>query len=312
MKNTILLSLFIGAFSFGTNAQSISFETSEGYILGNLNGQNNWETTSDDQGGHVENQVITDEAASHRNYSLKLTKEPEFSGQPQPIVGGFYNYAAPISNEAATFSADIYINSQQDINALSFNMELVHFDSGDGRFRTYLNFNYAGFIDVLVAGGPTGIMVDNTGQTWSPETWYNIQIHTIGETVKFLLDNEEIYVGTLVTAGPIDQVRFVHDNYDGFVYIDNFKTNEDPLSVEDFEVGEIAYFYSNNTKSLSVVSKDLPFNSIEVFNVLGQSILNNDLSQKEESIDISSLKDGIYIVKVIVGQRTKTFKILKN
>lgn len=299
-------------FCLGAMAQTISFESSEDYVLGNINGQSNWETTSDDQGGNIQNQVITDEAASDGEYSFKISKEPSFSGQPQPLVGGFYNYPTPISNTEASFSTDIYINSLQDSSALTFLMGLVHFDTGDGRYRTYLNFNHLGFIEVFVKGGPTGIMVDYTGKTWQRDTWYNIKIETSGEMVKFFLDNEEIYEGTLVSGGPIDQVRFVHDNYDGFVYVDNFKTNDESLSVDNLVSAEISYFYNKSTKLLSLNSGDLPFSEAIIFNALGQKVINRDLSNREEAIDLSQLNDGIYIVKLNIGNQSKTVKVLKN
>ncbi|QAA82253.1 T9SS type A sorting domain-containing protein [Aequorivita sp. H23M31] len=312
MKNYTLITFIFLAFCLVAKAQTISFESSEGYVLGDINGQSNWETTSDDQGGNIQNQVITDEAASVGDYSFKIIKESAFSGQPQPLVGGFYNYPTPISNTEATFSADIYINSLQDANALTFLMGLVHFDTEGGKYRTYMNFHHQGYIEVFVTGGPTGIMVDYTGQTWQPQTWYNIRIETSGETVKFFLDNEEIYEGILVSDGPIHQVRFVHDNYDGFIYIDNFRTNNESLSVGNVVSNEITYFYDKNTKSLSLNSGDLPFSEATIFNTLGQEIVNKNLSNREESIDFSQLGDGIYIVKLNIGNQSKTVKVLKN
>lgn len=41
MKTFSPFLILIIAFSFGLNAQSISFASTEGYTLGNINGQNN-------------------------------------------------------------------------------------------------------------------------------------------------------------------------------------------------------------------------------------------------------------------------------
>lgn len=312
LKNIIFTSLFISFFSFSANAQHISFEASEGYILGNINGQSHWETTADDQGGNVANQTITNEAASEGENSLKIVKETDFPGQPQPMVGGFYNYPESISNASATFSADIYINSLQDSQALTFLVGLVYFDSGEGRYRTYLNFHHQGYVEVFVTGGLTGIMVDYTGKTWAPNTWYNIKIETVGETVKFFIDNEEIYQGILVSDGPVDQIRFVHDNYDGIVYIDNVSTIDNALSVGTTETSEITHFYDKNNKTLSVNSANSPILRISVFNVLGQLMLDENSAANSETIEMSNFMDGIYFVKMNIGNGIKTIKVLKN
>lgn len=312
MKKNILATLVILTFCVGAKAQTISFETSEGYSLGNINGQSNWETTSNDQGGNIENQVITNGAASEGDNSFKIIKEPAFSGQPQPLVGGFYNYPTPISNTAATFSADIYINSLQDSNALTFLMGLVHFDSEGGKYRTYVNFHHQGYVEVFVSGGPTGIMVDYTGMTWLPETWYNIRVETLGASVKFFMDNEEIYEGTLVSDGPIEQVRFVHDNYDGFVYIDNFRTNDEPLSTNDFNASTITHFYDKDSKTLTLNSQDSLITNISIFNILGQQLIDKVEANQTATINMSALQDGIYIVKSNLGNATNTLKILKH
>ena len=63
MKKISPFLVFIFACSFGINAQNISFENTEGYTLGNINGQNNWSTPIDNN-GFITNQVITDEISS--------------------------------------------------------------------------------------------------------------------------------------------------------------------------------------------------------------------------------------------------------
>lgn len=63
--------------------QTISFETSEGYALGDLNGQNGW-TVTESSDGFITNQVITDEKSKDGNYSFKMHiwMEPAHSGFP--------------------------------------------------------------------------------------------------------------------------------------------------------------------------------------------------------------------------------------
>ncbi|WP_310994218.1 T9SS type A sorting domain-containing protein [Aequorivita marina] len=310
MKKITLALTLITAFAFNLSAQEISFEISEGYELGNIYGQNNWETTDNENGGFIENQIITDELASNGNYSLKLNKEPDLPGKLDPYIGAFYNYSDPVSMDDTEFSADLYF-SEQDPNNFNFLMALV--DITESRYRTYINFFFDGSINVFVKGGPTGIQVVYTGHNWEKETWYNVKIKTVGEDVKFYINGEVIYEGTSVSVGQVDQLRFVHDNYEGSAYIDNFKTNSQPLAISSFETTEtISHFYNSEAKILSLKSNDARFSGISIFNVLGQNVLNKNLSNSAENINLERLNDGVYIVKLNMANATKTFKILKQ
>ncbi|WP_051285206.1 T9SS type A sorting domain-containing protein [Aequorivita capsosiphonis] len=307
-KFTSFLALTI-AFGFGLNAQNISFETSEGYTLGDINGQNHWITTEDGAGGFIENQVITDEAASDGSYSLKLTQEPDLPGSLDPYVGGFYNYATPVSMDNAEISAAIYIDDQ---NPLHFNFLMGLVDLQEERYRTYINFFFDGTINVFVKGGPTGIQLVYTGHNWEKETWYNVKIETVGEDLKFYINEELIYEGIAVSEGLIDQVRFAHDNYEGFAYVDNFRTNE-TLAVSDYTTDvDFTHFYNKNSQILTLKSQDNTFSNISIFDILGQNMLTEGLSKKTENIDMSRLISGVYIVKLNIGKATKTFKFLKQ
>lgn len=307
-KITSILALTI-AFGFGLTAQNISFETSENYTLGNIDGQNNWITTEDGAGGFIQNQVVTDEASSEGSYSLKLTQEPDLPGSLDAYVGGFYNYSTPVSMEAAEISADIFIDDQ---NPQHFNFLMGLVDLQGERYRTYINFFFDGSINVFVKGGPTGIQLVYTGHNWEKETWYNVKIETIGENLKFYINEEVIYEGIAISEGLIDQVRFAHDNYEGFAYIDNFTTS-DVLAVADFNVDEdFTHFYNKDSKILTLKSQNKEFTNISVFNILGQNVLTENLTKKSERVDMANLISGVYIVKLNIGNASKTFKFLKQ
>ena len=257
----------------------------------------------------MENQVITADAFSDGSQSLKIAKEPSVSGQVNAVIGGFYTYAEPISTENATFSADIYINEQSN-SSLSLVFALV--DLAANKFRTYINFAYGGVAEVLVKGSTPGmITVASTGFQWSPMTWYNVKIQTIGATVQFSVDGVQIFEGELPSAGPVSQVRFIHDNYNGFAYIDNFRTNAEELSTNDFTITSLKHFYNQQNQTLSLNSLN-NLTNIEVYNTLGQIVLTQKLSAETENISLSNLASGTYIAKVSTGTAHKSIKIVKN
>ena len=308
-KTTTFLALLI-AFGFGLNAQNISFESSEGYTLGDINGQDNWGVTGDDAGGFIKNQHIVEGEATDGLNSLKLVQETEFPGQPDPHVGAFYTYPTPISNESSSFSADIYI-SDQGFTSFRSIMALVNVQ--EMKYHTYVDFFYNGDINVFSKGGPTGILWEATGATWEIRTWFNIRIETFGNAVIFYKDDVKIYEGMLLNPGPIEQVRFVHDNYAGFMHIDNFRTNEIAVSTPNIRTEpEFTHFYNKFTQALTLRSLNASFDNISIYNVMGQNVINKGQAQNNATIDMSALTDGVYIVKFNVGNVTKTFKVVKE
>jgi hypothetical protein len=308
-KITLVLFTFL-AFQWGNAQQTISFETSESYTLGNINAQNSWATTGTGPGTFIANQVITTESATDGTNSLKITQETAFPGQMNPVVGAFYNYAALIPGSNAVFSADMFI-SQQDANSSDFIFGLVNTVAGS--FRTYVRFTFEGNIVVLAVDGLGTVVLDDTDVDWSPNTWYNVKIELVANTISISLDGTVIYTGIPATAGDVNQVRFAHDNFEGFAYIDNFRTNDEPTaSVDEFENNTFKHFYNKDTDVLTMTSSTLAFDNVELYNLLGQQVLNRSLSQTNETVNMASLEDGIYLAKVSIQGRTQTVKILKN
>lgn len=211
-----------------------------------------------------------------------------------------------------SFSADIYL-TETSFSSMSLLFGLVHFDTpGEGRYRTYFNLAYNGLSDVLVRGSTPGLIERlGTGFNWQINTWNTIKIVTNGSNVSFYANGTLLISNQLVTDGNVDQIRFTHDNYNGFAYIDNVKI-ESTLSTEDFNSSEITHFYDKNNDQLVLNSPNEAFSNISIYNLLGQSVITKTLNNTQESIDFSKLSKGVYLVEVSLGNATQTFKVLKN
>lgn len=308
-KITLVLFTFL-AFQIGNAQQTISFETSEGYSAGNINAQQGWVTTGDGAGGFIANQIISAESATDGSNSLKITQETAFAGQANPIVGAFYNYTTAVPGASAVFSADMNI-SQQDANSSDYIFGLVNTVAGS--FRTYIRFTFEGDIVVLVLDAMGAVILDDTNADWIPNTWFNVKIEMTGSNVSFSIDNVVIYTGLLATVGDVNQVRFAHDNFQGFAYVDNFRTNNEPTAgVDEFGSNVFTHFYDKNTDLLTINSSTLAFDNIQMFNILGQEVMNKGLSQTSESLSLAQLQDGVYIAKVTIEGQVQTVKFLKQ
>src|SRR5690606_9387094 len=113
MKKILLSVAFIVATLTSANAQqTISFETSEGFTLGDIYNQNGWTVTQVGEGIYSTTQVISNDYSSDGDYSFRIANTPEAGGQSNgPVVGGFYSFD-PVSFNSISF--DVYIVDTND------------------------------------------------------------------------------------------------------------------------------------------------------------------------------------------------------
>ncbi|MFC0602989.1 T9SS type A sorting domain-containing protein [Winogradskyella pulchriflava] len=84
------------------------------------------------------------------------------------------------------------------------------------------------------------------------------------------------------------------------------------LSVNDFDRNNFTYNYNKDLEVLNIESSNSPFDGIEIYSLLGQQVISKSLSTSSESINVSSLNDGVYLAKVNIGGNSKTIKFVKN
>src|SRR5690554_1963093 len=168
MKKILLSVAFIIATLTGANAQqTISFETSEGYSLGDIYNQNGWTVTQVGEGVYSATQVISNDYSTDGDYSFKIAKTPEAGGQSDgPIVGGFYSFD-PVS--FSSISYDVYIVDTNDGTDGADYMFRIADINDAAAFTTLVYFDYQG--NIFIQGGTEVITLD---MTWEPSTWYSI------------------------------------------------------------------------------------------------------------------------------------------
>jgi hypothetical protein len=85
----------------------------------------------------------------------------------------------------------------------------------------------------------------------------------------------------------------------------------DPLSTSDFDNSTFTY-YPNPVNDILNISHTSEISSISVFNLIGQSILFEEINSNNYQLDMSSLNTGVYLVKVKANNTEKTIKITKQ
>lgn len=84
------------------------------------------------------------------------------------------------------------------------------------------------------------------------------------------------------------------------------------LSVDQFNLNSFSHNYDKASQLLKLESSSMAMTNVEIYSILGQNIMSQSLNGQSESIDISSLNDGVYIAKVFVDDDFKTIKFVKN
>lgn len=83
------------------------------------------------------------------------------------------------------------------------------------------------------------------------------------------------------------------------------------LGTEDFENITFKYYPNPVNTILNLVSSE-NISFVEVYNLLGQKVLDKNVNEIQTQIDLSPLSKGTYIVKVSIGDFMKSVKIIKQ
>jgi hypothetical protein len=84
-----------------------------------------------------------------------------------------------------------------------------------------------------------------------------------------------------------------------------------PLSVQNLEQFSFNS-YPNPAKNHLNVSAAKNITKIEIYNLLGQAVLNKNINSKNSEVNISSLSKGIYVVKAFIEDAVGSYKFIKE
>ena len=70
--------------------------------------------------------------------------------------------------------------------------------------------------------------------------------------------------------------------------------------------------YPNPTNAILNLKNSQNIDTVSVFDLIGKNILSQTINATEGQVDISSLQNGIYLMKILSDQKEKTIKIIKK
>jgi hypothetical protein len=80
------------------------------------------------------------------------------------------------------------------------------------------------------------------------------------------------------------------------------------LAANEFEFANKLNVYPNPIKDILNISFDNQINSVSIYNVLGQEVIQTN----QTKIDVSGLRAGTYFVKISGDNLVKTIKVVKE
>ncbi|MGB3345052.1 MAG: T9SS type A sorting domain-containing protein [Aequorivita sp.] len=116
----------------------------------------------------------------------------------------------------------------------------------------------------------------------------------------------------LLIATVVNGQDNIQNNSEFYISASNISkdTNKPSTLLQDDVFKGFTYYVDNNDR-LNLISNQA-LEKVEIYNVLGQLMISKNLSYSQESVEISELNSGIYIVRVKIAGRDKSFKIVKT
>lgn len=289
--------LFIASTTITQAQQTYSFETSEGYVLGNLNQQNNWEVSQAGDGKIVNNQIVTNELASDGTNSFKNGNQADYKEQWFPIMGASKAFDTPIDYKKFTITFDAYVTKR---NGADFEFTLYTVNTETDEFYPVAGFGMEnrGYL-YITKDINYGFDYADDAKDWPINKWNNFKIEVSENEIKYYLNSKLVYTGNNFTKANINGFTMLHNNYGGDAYYDNFKITTEDLAINTVNQKELK-IYPNPIKDYLAVDASFQNQivSIEIINTLGQVILKeNNVTNK---IDTDKLQAGVYVTKIIL------------
>lgn len=158
---------------------------------------------------------------------------------------------------------------------------------------------------------------DNTSLDIIAGAGYNIQLWE-GD-----LCYDITHVSNGCGSGVLNDIPVVPDTYYGIQVWNDDTTDrggsswfdltvqDGALSTQDFQL-EAVKLFPNPVNDILNIQSNTPIENIDIFNLLGQKIKALNLGSNTNTIDMSHLSKGMYLIQVSMNGKQSTYKVLKK
>ncbi|MCF6180942.1 T9SS type A sorting domain-containing protein [Lutibacter sp.] len=204
-------------------------------------------------------------------------------------------------------------------------------DSGTITLGSYINvysqIYKSGVTDAVGAGNGINVWIGWGTSNTNPNTWTNwVQANynkDVGNNDEYITE-----VGHLITTAgtyyyasrvQLDNGDYKYGGYnasgggfwDGINNVSGVLTVNSALGIDDQKI-EGFNFKPNPIKDKIDLSYKTPILNVEIYNLLGQKVFSAKPNAEEANLNISTLKTGIYILKIKVKDKQGSYKIIKD
>lgn len=248
------------------------------------------------------------------------------SGETNGTVPGYLSSAFYVNNNDGTFSLNN--SSIPNDNATSFSNAIGDSDNDGYPEIVVNNINHSNIF----------LWKNNTAQN---NKWLKIKLegtqsnrNGIGSFIEISINGEKQYRYTLCGEGYLSQNSATEifglgtEDYVDYVKVKWLSGIEDvlynvsanqllnivegsTLSIEDYDTTGLVYFPNPVKNTLTLNAKN-NIENVAMYNLLGQEVLRATPNTINSDVDMSSLANGSYFVKVTIADTTQTIRVIKQ
>jgi hypothetical protein len=312
MKKFYILAAFV-AFAFNANAQVDFTEDFDGFALGDISAQSpDFRTWSGPDGSAEDADVVNTQSASGTQAMNVVAGNDQIFLVPGAPTTGTYMVQWKMLVFTGTKG---YFNMQA-----AFTAEPSPWAQALMGGNVYFNCDGSG--DGTTATGIVSGATDCTGATQTftyPEgTWftitniYDLDAQTWGMDIDGVMQftGEPLAFGSQVFES-LAGFDFFSVDSSYFYFVDDLKTGPDLfLATEDFSKDNFSV-YPNPVQDVLNIKSAQVVDAVTVYDLLGKVVLQAQPGTVSPALDMSALNNGAYLVKVTIGNASKTVKVLK-
>jgi len=154
------------------------------------------------------------------------------------------------------------------------------------------------------------LMTNDGGATWTNLTTWNAANQPAVTGTNFFVD--------LSSMSGVVQFAFFgsdgtsDDSEDFDFHVGSFEVSANALSVNSIEDQSTFTYFPNPVKNTLTLNAQNTIENVTMYNMLGQEVLRATPNAVNSELNMSSLQDGAYFVKVTIANVTKTIKVIKQ
>lgn len=225
-----------------------------------------------------------------------------------------YNLEITASTTNTTFKTDFYFNGMSSLG-LDPGYDSKLFGEAAPSFSIYshlvedniglpMGIQSLGENDLATVSIPLGVNA-NQGE----QLTFSISESTLPSTIDVYLDDTVANTSTLLTSGNYILTPNITLNGTGRFYL---RTGDSALSSTENTLNSLTIYTNETEKTVVITGQLVEDTKVNIYDLQGRNVISKDLNSSSTSntIDVSNLSIGVYVVQLQNGTQSKTQKVI--